>query len=215
MPWRITNQLVGNYASARQVVMGRKRVIDQEEILDAAEAVVVRDGAAHLTLDAVAEQAGISKASVIYDYKSKQALIQAVIERRVANDTALIEELTDSLGDVPSAVIRGRILASSTPPLDDARAVAVNLCAALAQDAELRSGIQKEQANNIASILATSESPRGALLAYLALEGLKILEYLDLHTWPAKERGRILREINWLVDAVPQSSMKRTEVLVP
>ena len=194
--------------------MGRKRVIDQEEILNAAEAVVVRDGAAHLTLDAVAEQAGISKASVIYDYKSKQALIQAVIERRVANDKAVIQELTDRLGDVPSAVMRGRILASSEPPLDDARAVAVNLCAALAQDAELRSGIQKEQANNIASILETSESPRGALLAYLALEGLKILEYLDLHTWPEKERSRILREINWLVDAVPQPTMKRPEVLV-
>jgi AcrR family transcriptional regulator len=52
--------------------MGRKRVIDQEEILNGAEFVVVRDGAAHLTLDAVAEQAGISKASVIYSYKSKQ-----------------------------------------------------------------------------------------------------------------------------------------------
>ena len=193
--------------------MGRKRVIDQEEILNAAEAVVVRDGAAHLTLDAVAEQAGISKASVIYDYKSKQALIQAVIERRVANDKALLQELTDSLGDVPSAVMRGRILASTEPPLDDARAVAVNLCAALAQDAELRSGIQKEQANNIASILKTSDSPRGALLAYLALEGLKILEYLDLHTWPERERSRILREINWLVDAVPQPTTKRPEVL--
>ena len=193
--------------------MGRKRVIDQEEILNAAEAVVVRDGAAHLTLDAVAEQAGISKASVIYDYKSKQALIQAVIERRVANDKALIQELTDSLGDVPSALMRGRILASSEPPLDDARAVAVNLCAALAQDADLRSGIQAEQSSNIASILKTSESPRGALLAYLALEGLKILEYLDLHTWPENERRRILREINWLVDAFPQPTTEEPEVL--
>ena len=55
--------------------MGRKRVIDQEQVLDAAQRVVARDGAARLTLDAVAEEAGISKASVIYDYKSKQALI--------------------------------------------------------------------------------------------------------------------------------------------
>ncbi|MGH6859266.1 MAG: TetR/AcrR family transcriptional regulator, partial [Phyllobacterium sp.] len=182
-------------------------------ILNAAESVVVRDGAAHLTLDAVAEQAGISKASVIYDYKSKQALIQAVIERRVTQDKAFIQELTDSLGDMPSAIIRGRVMASANPPLDDARAVAVNLCSALAQDAQLRSGIQKEQATIIAQILETSASPRGALLAYLALEGLKILEYLDLHSWPEKERSHILREINWLIDAAPQPEEDLPEVV--
>ena len=44
--------------------MARPRVIKQDDILDAAEAVVVRCGAAHLTLDAVAVEAGISKASV-------------------------------------------------------------------------------------------------------------------------------------------------------
>ena len=192
--------------------MGRKRVIDQEEILNAAESVVVRDGAAHLTLDAVAEQAGISKGSVIYDYKSKQALIQAIIERRVANDKAITQMLTDSLGDTPNALMRGRILAASNPPRDDARAVAVNLCSALAQDAELRSGIQKEHASVIAKILETSTNPRGALLAFLALEGLKFLEYLDLHSWPKKERSRILREINWLVDAVPDETAKLPEI---
>lgn len=192
--------------------MGRKRVIDQEEILNAAEFVVVRDGAAHLTLDAVAEQAGISKASVIYDYKSKQALIQAVIERRVAHDKAFIQELTDGLGDMPSAVMRGLLLASANPPPDDARAVAVNLCSALAQDAQLRSGIQKEQATMIAQVMETSTSPRGALLAYLALEGLKILEYLDLHSWPERERSRILREINWLIDVEPQAGKKLPEI---
>jgi AcrR family transcriptional regulator len=192
--------------------MGRKRVIDQEEILNAAEFVVVRDGAARLTLDAVAEQAGISKASVIYDYKSKQALIQAVIERRVAHDKAVIQELTDGLGDMPSAVMRGRVLAASTPLQDEVRAVALNLCSALAQDAQLRSGIQKEQATMIAQVMETSANPRGALLAYLALEGLKLLEYLDLHSWPEKERSRILREINWLIDVEPQAGKKLPEI---
>lgn len=192
--------------------MGRKRVIDQEEILNAAEFVVVRDGAAHLTLDAVAEQAGISKASVIYDYKSKQALIQAVIERRVAHDKAVIQELTDGLGDMPSAIMRGRVLAASTPLQDEVRAVALNLCSALAQDAQLRSGIQKEQATMIAQVMETSANPRGALLAYLALEGLKLLEYLDLHSWPERERSRILREINWLIDVEPQAGKKLPEI---
>lgn len=185
--------------------MGRKRVIDQEQILDAAERVVARDGAARLTLDAVAEEAGISKASVIYDYKTKQALIEAVVERAVTNDNAFNAAVTTGLGDIENAAIHGRIAAAAAPLPDEFRAVALNLCAALAQDGQLRSAIQANQSSVIDSILTSSANPRGALLAYLALEGLKLLESLDYHSWPQPERERILREISWLVDARPQA----------
>jgi AcrR family transcriptional regulator len=184
--------------------MGRKRTIDQEQILNAAEFVVARDGAARLTLDAVAEHAGVSKASVIYDFKSKQALIQAVIQRAVRNDNAFNEGVTEKLGNITSSVIRGRIVAAAEPFPDEFRAVALNLCAALAQDAQLRTAIQLNQTAVIDRIMNTSPNPRGALLAYLALEGLKLLESLDYHTWPKPDRAKILREINWLVDARPE-----------
>lgn len=183
--------------------MARPRVIEQNDILDAAEAVVVRNGAAHLTLDAVAVEAGISKASVIYDYKTKQQLIKAVIERRVALGEERARAVTGELGPVSSASIRGLIAAASDAEPDDARAVAVNLGAALAQDTELRKPIEAYYDRTIASVMATSSSPRGGLLAFLALEGLRALEWHDFHSWPEGERQRILREISWLVDAVP------------
>jgi hypothetical protein len=91
----------------------------------------------------------------------------------------------------------------SDTQLDETRAVAVNLGAALAQDSELRKPIQDYYDRMIASVMATSKSPRGGLLAFLAVEGLRELEWRDLHTWPADERRRILQEIGWLVDAVP------------
>ena len=40
-------------------ILARQRSIDPEAVLDAAERVVIRDGAANLTLDAVAVEAGI------------------------------------------------------------------------------------------------------------------------------------------------------------
>jgi AcrR family transcriptional regulator len=184
--------------------MGRKRTIDPEQILNAAEFVVARDGAARLTLEAVADRAGVSKASVIYDFKSKQALIEAVIRRAVRNDNAFNDGVTQGLGNITSSVIRGRIAAAAEPFPDEFRAVALNLCAALAQDAQLRTAIQANQAAVIDRIMKTSANPRGALLAYLALEGLKLLESLDYHTWPKADRAKILREINWLVDTRPE-----------
>lgn len=181
--------------------MGRKRVIDQQAILDAAERVVGRDGAANLTIDAVAKEAGVTKASVLYDHKFKQALVEAVVDRAFERDTAFhagIEERIDASED---RAIKGRILAASELPPEEFRAVALNLSAALALDEELRAKMQRSQARTIARIEETSPSPRGALLAYLALEGLKFLEHLDFHHFPREDRDRILREINWLVTA--------------
>lgn len=186
--------------------MARKRVIDQQAILDAAERVVGRSGAVNLTLDAVAAEAGISKASVIYDYKSKQALIEAVVDRAFQRDNEHHLRIEADLPEGPGPAIRGRIVAAGEPPPEAFRAVALNLSAALTLDDALRSKMRTNQAETIARIRQTSPSERGALLAYLALEGLKFLEYLDLHHFARDERDRILREINWLVTAVPEEA---------
>lgn len=180
--------------------MGRLRVIDREAVLDAAERVVSRDGAARLTLEAVASEAGISKASVLYDYKTKQALIKAVVDRRIAIEQARLNAAIEKVGPVPDKVIRGRILAADRSVSDADRAVLVSLIAAMAQDAELRSSIHEIVRHHIAQIVDTSSHPRKALLAFLALEGLKLLECLGLYTWPEQERRRLLEDITALID---------------
>lgn len=186
--------------------MGRKRAIDQQQVLDAAERVVGRDGAANLTVDAVAREAGVSKASVLYDYKSKQALIEAVVDRAFERDNAHHARIEAKIGDIQDRAVRGRIVAAAEPPPEEFRAVALNLSAALTLDAGLRRKMQASQDATIARILQNSQSPRGALLAYLALEGLKFLEYLDFHHFARADRDEVLREINWLVTATPQAA---------
>jgi AcrR family transcriptional regulator len=183
--------------------MGRRRTIDREAVLDAAERVVVREGATHLTLDAVAAEAGISKASVLYDYKTKRALIRAVIERRVAVEKAYIQTFVDALAGEPDALIRGRLAAASRLRSDEERAVAFNLCAALAQDSGLREPIQQINREQIAEIASQSTHPRGAMLAFLAAQGLMMMEWFELHCWSADERERLVAEIGWLVDQSP------------
>ena len=52
-----------------------------QQLLDAAIAVIRRDGAQALTLDAVAAEAGVSKGGVLYHFATKRALIDGLIER--------------------------------------------------------------------------------------------------------------------------------------
>jgi len=185
--------------------MGRHRTIDREAVLEAAERVVSRDGAARMTLDAVAAEASISKASVLYDYKTKDALIRAIIDRRVAAENERVTEFVAALGDVPDRLIRGRIAAAVRPVSDEDRSVAISLCAAAAQNASLRSPVQTAYSDWIDRIERSSERPRGALLAFLALEGLMLLEWFGLHSWPDEEREQLLAEIDWLRSQSPIS----------
>lgn len=195
--------------------MARPRVIDQNEILDAAEAVVSREGAARLTLDAVAVEAGISKASVIYDYKSKQALIKAVIERRVFEDRQKVQRAISRLGPVPNAHILGKIVKFAETKSDGPESVAVHLCSALAQDEDLRSAMQSLVKQQLDASVKESPNPEPVLLAFLALEGLRFLELLGLLSWTEEKRLEILRDIERLADLPSETLGSRPSTLLP
>ena len=53
----------------------------EDVLLDAAEAVIVRDGIASLTLDAVAAQAGASKGGLLHHFPNKDRLVEALVVR--------------------------------------------------------------------------------------------------------------------------------------
>lgn len=184
--------------------MGRKRTIDQHSVLDAAERVVARDGAANLSLDRVAKEAGISKASVLYDFKTKQAVLEAVVERAFARDNEMHRQIEDRLATPKNRSITGRILGAKAPVSEPFRNAALNLSAALVLDKSLRAKMQDNQSRVIEDVQSTASTPRGAQLAYLALEGLKLLENLDFYHFSDEERARILRELQWLASVEPQ-----------
>lgn len=184
--------------------MGRSRVIDRQALLDAAERVVAREGATHLTLEAVAIEAGISKASVIYDYKTKHALIKAVVERAVARHIARLRAHIDREPDVPDRVMNGRLAAAATREIsDEKRAVSLNLVAALACDRELRAMIQASSRAQIAEAMDDAADPRRTMLAFMALEGLLLTELLGFLSWGQEERDRLLADIAGLLAPSP------------
>ena len=54
-----------------------------DKVLDAAEALMERDGVGSLTMDAVALEARISKGGVLHHFRSKDALVTAIAMRRL------------------------------------------------------------------------------------------------------------------------------------
>jgi AcrR family transcriptional regulator len=79
----------------------------KNKILNAAETIALREGAPHLTIDAVAAEAGLSKGGVLYNYPTKEALIKGMVER-------LIEQTENSVAALAAQdpEPRGRLLRS-------------------------------------------------------------------------------------------------------
>jgi AcrR family transcriptional regulator len=78
-----------------------------EAILDATERVLAQEGSEHATTTRVAEVAGVSVGSLYQYFPSREALLAAVIERRVERDEREFAARMAELGDASlAAVIR-------------------------------------------------------------------------------------------------------------
>jgi AcrR family transcriptional regulator len=81
-------------------------VVLRDKLLDAAEAVVVRQGIASLTLDAVAAEAGLSKGGLLHHFPTKDRLVEAMVTRSAENWRACYSDAHDRTAPGPGRMAR-------------------------------------------------------------------------------------------------------------
>ncbi len=67
----------------------------RDAILIAAAHIAVHQGAAHMTLDAVAKEAGVSKGGLLYHFPSKEALVEGLLEYMIQGLTERVRKAYD------------------------------------------------------------------------------------------------------------------------
>lgn len=100
-----------------------RRERSREEILAAARRVLLRDGVAATTLDAVAREVGLTKAALYYYYPSKDALLFELVFQTLEGSAQAVHdavEHAESGGAALRAIIRETI-AGFAPRMDDFR----------------------------------------------------------------------------------------------
>lgn len=112
----------------------------QDKLLDAAEAVVVRQGIANLTLDAVAAEAGVSKGGLLHHFPTKDRLVEALVtrsaERWRACYTGAYERTPEGPGRMTRALLN-HCLSDAQDWTDQLRSSTSACFAALAQNPAL------------------------------------------------------------------------------
>lgn len=171
--------------------MVKQRTNARQKILNSAVAVVREEGAGHLTLDAVARHAQVSKGGVLYHFPNKRALIEAMIERLIGDIEARADAEKQRL-DGANTKLRALSLADATPlPEEDAMSLAI--LAASAEDPTLLDPVRETIARWFAQVEDEATDVDAALLMLLANQGLRFLQMLEL--LPLKpSRTRRLRE---------------------
>lgn len=182
--------------------VGRTRRIMKDDILDAAERVIVRLGSAGLSIDAVAQEAGVSKATVVYDHKSKAVLLEALVDRLVSKELERTEASVREHASSPHPELFGRIAAAG-PMLSEAdKAVALAISASMSSEEKLQGRIREWTATDLKA-MAEGQKPEAALMAYLALTGFYSIEIFESHTWSETERNEILGGIRTIYSSYP------------
>jgi AcrR family transcriptional regulator len=101
----------------------RRRERSREEILEAARQVLLRNGVAAMTLDAVAREVGVSKPALYYYFSSKDALLFELIFDALRLHAQTVHDAVDAARDGPDALgaVLRETVKSFAPRLEDFR----------------------------------------------------------------------------------------------
>jgi AcrR family transcriptional regulator len=158
------------------------RARTKDRLLDAAGAVVMREGAQALTLDAVAEEAEVSKGGLLYHFKSKRDLVEGMVERWLA-------EFAREMEGEDADFVRGYIKASAPAGNE------LGMLAALVADPSLLVAVRKQYGIWQDRVEREGRDPVDATVARLAADGLWLAELLGMGPPTGELRERVLQRL--------------------
>jgi AcrR family transcriptional regulator len=164
------------------------RTDTRAKLLDAASAVIRRDGAQSLTLDAVAAEAGVSKGGLLYHFRSKRDLLDAVVAR-------WLDEFQRDIDDAGGSFPVGYVRAS-----DGAKAEEAGLLAALVADPDVLTAVRERYATWQDRVVNEGGDPVEATVARLAADGLWLADLLGMAPPEGELRMRVMARLLELCD---------------
>jgi AcrR family transcriptional regulator len=163
----------------------------RSDLLRAASEIVREQGYGALTLDAVAARAGTSKGGLLYHFRSKEALVAALVEALVDGFEAGLAHQQQEDSRTPGAFTRAYVRASTAPTRAGEDATASALIAAVSMDPAMLEPLRRRYAVWRRAFTADGLAGVDAHVAGLAADGLWLADLLDLKPPTGALRKRI------------------------
>ncbi len=175
----------------------------RDKILEAAYRVVQEQGAAHLTLENVAWEAGVSKGGLLYHFRSKEDLIRGMVEEHVRQHE---QRMAESLGSDPSVVDMMRyMLEVELQCCDDSRVDTDEAGAALLPALLENPALLEPAEHMISEMNRKIDELEDFALGYilrLAVDGLHFGQLMGIGLIEEKQREAVIRRMLQLLDTL-------------
>lgn len=163
----------------------------------------MREGAGKVTIESVAREAGLSKGGVLYNYPSKKALLAGLLDQMLTAHRELFEMLPENQS---SRTLRGHLeTIVQTEGVDDDLSMAI--LAAAASDPQLLDPLRKELTGDIERILSETQDAPAAMIAALAIQGLRFQRLLKLPDGGADLKRRVVERLRTMIDELEEKAL--------
>jgi AcrR family transcriptional regulator len=203
-----------SHAPSSTSISVRRKRDSRELILQAAEEIVAKRGPAHLTLETAANEAKVSKGGLFYHFRSKEALLEAMISRSMELLASEHLKFEESLTGEPNGKMKANI-SGTLRHLERQRPVLTAVIAAIASDPKLvepmRESIRNEFKDLTKELTLRTED---IAILFLASQGLLLMELLNLSFLTPSQIRKVTQRMLQLVEELDQKrSSVQTEVV--
>lgn len=167
----------------------------RKAILEAALTIIAREGPGRLTLDAIARESGISKGGLMHQFRTKEAVLKALLEHQIAHFDAFSERYQAGPGAKHPEQILASQIVTIRETTSDPHSVFFAILGALAQDPGLLSISRERSADRVEGIKAEAADPDLALLRWSAAQGLALTTLLGMSPLSPADLDRLFARL--------------------
>lgn len=162
----------------------------RKALLDATEAMITEGKVSELTLEAVAGRAGVTRGGLIYHFKTREALLHALVERMIEDVDVYGGEIPADPAQALEKFLTARIHYAFAI---DARqkSVMANLLAATATYPSLLEPVRRMYNRGAGDMAQVAGSAGLTLSVWTALDGMVMLEMLNIRQFSDSERTQM------------------------
>jgi AcrR family transcriptional regulator len=163
--------------------------------LEAAIAIIARDGPGRLTLDAIARESGLSKGGVMHQFRTKEAVLKALLERQMAHfeefSIRYMAKVSGTSANPNLATQLATIREAATSP----NSAALALVAAMVENPRLMALPREREMERMAAIREEAADPDLAMLRWAGAMGLLLSALFGMSPLGTEEHQRLFARL--------------------
>jgi AcrR family transcriptional regulator len=175
--------------------LGTQKANSRERILEAAAEVARNVGPGHLSLEAVAQRAGVSKGGLLYNFPTKAKLMQGLVEKHLGEMEAALDEASSRGEPLLSALLH--VIENSSA---EDRPPAAWLFSAIAEDPSFLEPINRFRGSLLKRLRAQGGNLGDILMVFMAMEGLQCMKLFDTDLLSPQERSVLFERAHAIAD---------------